>query len=222
MSTTAEEQAAPLYELTLKQCRSLLSRATRREYGITVAAFEEWYPYRDTRQAWIAACQDAVETMRVALRPTVMDALVREIGEAKVLYVFRGPRMAVWPKGYMLPTVRRQALVKLHQPRRRGAADSRSSAGQPPATTAGRGEQPMTWRKHRTHREETAAVKAALRAAGIPFRGVSHGRGTAWGWLDIDLGPGTSATVARLALQLAQQTTGRHGDHDGAILVLTQ
>lgn len=43
----------------------------------------------------------------------------------------------------------------------------------------------MSWRTHRSHQEETRAVKAALAAAGFPHARVGHGRGTAWGWLEI-------------------------------------
>lgn len=110
------------YEMTLKQYRANDSAEIRREYGITVAEYEEWYPYRELRSQWIEACQNAVEIKRIVLKSAVMDALVREIGEAKVLYIFRGPRMDMWPKGYDLPSVRRTPMVKLYQPRRRRAS----------------------------------------------------------------------------------------------------
>jgi len=38
----------------------------------------------------------------------------------------------------------------------------------------------MSWRNHSTHREETKAVKKALEKAGIKFKKVGHGTGTAW------------------------------------------
>jgi len=49
----------------------------------------------------------------------------------------------------------------------------------------------MSWRNQETHREETKAVKEALAKAGINAT-VGHGRGTAWGWLEINLGPDKS------------------------------
>lgn len=48
----------------------------------------------------------------------------------------------------------------------------------------------MSWRKHETHKEETKAVKQALTKAGIKAT-VGHGRGTAWGWLEINIGKDT-------------------------------
>lgn len=45
----------------------------------------------------------------------------------------------------------------------------------------------MSWRKHDNHRAETKAVKQALKKAGINAK-VGHGKGTAWGWLEINLG----------------------------------
>ena len=46
-------------------------------------------------------------------------------------------------------------------------------------------------RNHHERREETKAVKIALKAAGINSR-VGHGRGTAWGWLHVEVGTGAS------------------------------
>jgi len=99
------------------------------------------------------------------------------------------------------------------------------------------------------HREETKAVKKALRAVGISAR-VDHGHGTAWGWLHVYVGEnpyphlcvrhggrhfGDSAcspedclackwyeTVPRQALQTTIEVTGRKGEYDGRINVLTQ
>ena len=102
----------PSWQMTFKQERARQSLETREEYRITVATFEDLYPERDSRNNWIDAVCDAVERGSV-LKPTVLDALVEEIGEAKVLYVFRGPRMAAWPEGYMLPSVRREPKRKL-------------------------------------------------------------------------------------------------------------
>ena len=103
----------------------------------------------------------------------------------------------------------------------------------------------MTWRKHATHAEETKAVKDALRAAGLPFRKVGHGTGTAWGWLEIYIGENPSGlthvkgepdwlcrpecpackgnrAIHDKTIAVAQEVTGRHGDYDGKILALQQ
>lgn len=106
---------------------------------------------------------------------------------------------------------------------------------------------PRGWRNHKTHREETQAVKKALKEAGIEAK-VGHGTGTAWGWLEINLGPNPSGLEhqkmestptpwicsadcpaceyneeLRLhTIQIAKYVTGRHGDYDGEISVLTQ
>lgn len=78
----------------------------------------------------------------------------------------------------------------------------------------------MGWRNHTTHREETKAVKTALTAAGIPFRKVGHGTGTAWSWLDIYLnGIDDYQLYWRQTLDIAEVTTGRHGDCRGEIMV---
>ncbi len=80
----------------------------------------------------------------------------------------------------------------------------------------------MTWRKHKTHREETKAVKDALLKAGFTNVKVGHGTGTAWGWLKIycDAKPGQSYQDKRLeVLRIAKAVTGRHGDYDGEINV---
>lgn len=45
----------------------------------------------------------------------------------------------------------------------------------------------MSYRNHKTHKTETAAIKAALKAAGLPVLSVRHDRGTASGWLKITL-----------------------------------
>lgn len=80
-----------------------------------------------------------------------------------------------------------------------------------------------TWRRHPDHKTETAAVKAALRAAHIPFRKVGHGTGTAWAWLEIYLGsPEAWNTYHLSALSVAKGVTGRRGDYDGDILILAQ
>lgn len=104
----------------------------------------------------------------------------------------------------------------------------------------------MSWRKQGSHREETKAVKNALRRAGINPKSVGHDRGTAWGWLVINLGPNPSGLehirredtpwicvgncpacernheIEREVIRIAQEVTGRHGDYEGEIQVLTQ
>ena len=80
----------------------------------------------------------------------------------------------------------------------------------------------MSWRNHKTHREETKAVKDALIEAGFTNVRVGHGTGTAWGWLDIhcDAKPGQDWQDKRVeALRIAKSVTGRHGDYDGDINV---
>ena len=97
-----------------------------------------------------------------------------------------------------------------------------------------------------THKEETKAVRAALKAAGINAR-VGHGRGTSWGWLKLNIGSGQQwgEHVARKspnyepcppecvrcsnlcemeaeALRISQEVTRQHGDYDGRISILTQ
>jgi len=73
----------------------------------------------------------------------------------------------------------------------------------------------MSWRNQKTHREETKAVKEALKKAGISAK-VGHGTGTAWSWLEIF----TDRTGDReKILEIAQDVTGRSGDYHGNILV---
>lgn len=96
----------------------------------------------------------------------------------------------------------------------------------------------MSWRKQDSHKEETKAVKNALANAGIKAR-VTHGRGTAWGWLHINIGDpkqrnglkqepfGRQYTEEELELhkkvmKIAQDTTGRHGEYDGEIIIIAQ
>jgi len=90
------------------------------------------------------------------------------------------------------------------------------------------------------NKQETKAVKAALKTAGIHAR-VSHGRGTAYGWLEINLGdpaqrngtePHPSGTRTRYteaehalhtkAAEIVREVTGRHGAYGGEILILAQ
>jgi len=91
-------------------------------------------------------------------------------------------------------------------------------------------------------KQETKAVKQALQKVGINAR-VGHGRGTAWGWLEINVGAGQQFgehvlddvqahrncprcqniyKVAEIALKIAQDVTERSGPYDGNISVLTQ
>lgn len=97
----------------------------------------------------------------------------------------------------------------------------------------------MSWRKHETHKAETKAVKAALKAAGISAK-VGHGKGTAWAWLHIHINEngclGEHTCDGRFrrsdcprcqktkklhddALRVAQEVTGRHGEYGGEINV---
>lgn len=80
----------------------------------------------------------------------------------------------------------------------------------------------MSWRKQKTHREETKAVKDALKKAGFTNVRVGHGTGTAWGWLHIHCSPKPGQTYQRTdreVIRIAQAVTGRRGDYDGNINV---
>lgn len=96
----------------------------------------------------------------------------------------------------------------------------------------------MAWRNHDSHREETKAVKKALADAGIKAS-VTHSTGTACGWLYVNIGDPrkrnglikeevgyryTEEEVAfqRKVLKIIQETTGRHGDYNGEIIVNAQ
>lgn len=95
-----------------------------------------------------------------------------------------------------------------------------------------------TWRKFPDHKSETRAVKEALKKAGIEAE-VKHGRGTAWGWLEINIGDPRLRNGLRLGpfgsrymdeelalhdkvLKIAKEVTGRAWDYNGEILVLAQ
>ncbi len=103
----------------------------------------------------------------------------------------------------------------------------------------------MSWRKQNSHREETIAVKRALKEANISFKSIGHDTGTAWGWLKINLGENPSGKehikttmswhceswcaackenreIERKVIQIVQEVTGRHGEYDGEIAILTQ
>ena len=90
-----------------------------------------------------------------------------------------------------------------------------------------------------TQREETTLVKKALKQADIPCVYVRHGKGTARWWLEINLGPDPWLGVGytdedkretspewkyykHKALEIAKQVTGRSGECDGKIVILTQ
>ena len=106
----------------------------------------------------------------------------------------------------------------------------------------------MTWRNFDNHRDEVKAVKKALAAVGINAR-VGHGRGTAWSWLHINIGEGQQfgdhdkespdttrwipckpgckrcremRRMTEMALSVAQEVSGRHGEYDGNINIHTQ
>ena len=103
-----------------------------------------------------------------------------------------------------------------------------------------RGRTMTEWRKQPTHAAESRAVKTALIEAGYTGVHVTHGKGTAWSWLHIDVqaqGPGSECYCAEVleerfcgscrekrnsadsaVTQIAQRVTGRHGDYDGRIL----
>ena len=89
-------------------------------------------------------------------------------------------------------------------------------------------------------REETSTVKKALKNAGIKAR-VTHGKGTAWSWLEVNIGNpeergglephpdgwGKKYTNDEVCLQnktlrIVQEVTGRHGEYDGNICILSQ
>lgn len=116
-----------------------------------------------------------------------------------------------------------------------------------PKTEKPKEELPGGWRRHKTHREETQAVKKALEQAGIKAK-IGHDTGTAWGWLVVNLGPNPSGLEHRKmegtptpwlcaggcpacernheleneVIRIAQEVTGRRGDYGGEIQVLTQ
>lgn len=100
----------------------------------------------------------------------------------------------------------------------------------------------MAWRNQANHKEETKAVKKALADAGIGAK-VTHGRGTAWGWLHINIGSPKERNGLKLessdcqhayqyteeelafhrkVLKIAQEITGRHGEYDGEIIIIAQ
>ena len=96
----------------------------------------------------------------------------------------------------------------------------------------------MAWRNHDNHKEETKAVKKALADNGINAK-VTHGRGTAWGWLHINIGDPKQRNGLKPApfeyqyteeelvlrnkvMKIAQEVTGRHGEYNGEIIINAQ
>lgn len=96
----------------------------------------------------------------------------------------------------------------------------------------------MSWRNHDSHKEETKAVKKALADAGIKAS-VTHGTGTAWGWLHVNIGDPKNrnglikedsgfryteeeGALHKKVLKIVQGVTGRHGEYDGEIIVQAQ
>jgi len=74
----------------------------------------------------------------------------------------------------------------------------------------------MSWRIHENHKDETRAVKNALKSAGVKAS-VKHGSGTSWAWLHIKLA--NRIKTESDVLNLIQKVTGRHGDYEGEILI---
>ena len=93
-------------------------------------------------------------------------------------------------------------------------------------------------------KQETKLVKNELAKYGINAR-VGHGKGTAWGWLHINVGNGHQFgpehiidtynnshrdcpmckaihIICDFAEKKTQEVTGRHGEYGGNILVLSQ
>lgn len=85
---------------------------------------------------------------------------------------------------------------------------------------------------------ETKIIKDALKKAGIDAK-IRHGKGTAWGWIDIFIGDPKKRNGLHPAprdnqytddeiefqnriVRLVQKVTGRHGEYDGNICVLAQ
>ena len=68
-------------------------------------------------------------------------------------------------------------------------------------------------------REETKTVKAALKRAGFKVKHVGHGRGTAWGWLDVQLAEPYTRDRDQEAVKVVQLATGRRTpeEYDGNI-----
>ena len=79
-------------------------------------------------------------------------------------------------------------------------------------------------------KQETKLVKDELARYGINAK-VTHGRGTAWGWLELNVGSGqqfgpghpeAAEIISRFAIRKTLEVTGRAGEYDGRTLCLTQ
>lgn len=83
---------------------------------------------------------------------------------------------------------------------------------------------------------ETKIVKDALKKAGIIAK-VTHGKGTAWGWIIINIGDATKRngltkdgrrytqeeqTLQDKVIKIAQAVTGRSGEYHGNINIRAQ
>ena len=80
----------------------------------------------------------------------------------------------------------------------------------------------MAWRRHKTHKEETKAVRKALTDKGYKVRHVGHGHGTAWAWLDITVAAQVFASrdqTRQAVIRIAKTVTGRGGAPGGESLV---
>ena len=70
-----------------------------------------------------------------------------------------------------------------------------------------------------TRSEETKAVKNALKAAGFDTK-VTHGKGTAWGWIDIRMNE-TDYTNDNISMaeKTAVKVLGRDTWHENQIII---
>lgn len=75
-------------------------------------------------------------------------------------------------------------------------------------------------------RAETKLVKDWLLKNGYREVKVTHGHGTAWGWLEVEVTGDLPRTdwqlVYRQLSKCIQELTGRHGDHNGRISIELQ
>jgi len=78
------------------------------------------------------------------------------------------------------------------------------------------------WRKYATHSQETRAVKKALAKIGQPKAKVRHGRGTAYGWLDVYIPKQSGDSFEKKAYftKYLMEVTGRSGEYDGRIQIV--
>jgi len=80
----------------------------------------------------------------------------------------------------------------------------------------------MSWRKFKSNKEETKAVKKALAKIGQSKAKVTHGRGTASGWLDVYIPkqPGDFFENLIYFKKYLMEVTGRSGEYDGRIQIV--